>query len=279
MIGALGRGPAGPGFALVGGGCCDMGVCTAIVSVEPTYPYPVLLAGVRDEFHDRPWIPPGRHWPAYPRVIGGQDLLASGTWLAVDPQVPRAACVLNGRGPLAPESGRRSRGELPLLFAATGAVDDLQFDRYDPFHLICATLSEVFLLSWNGERHERQVLGEGLHMVVNSGLEGSDPTPGPGTEAMASRLGYFRPRLVAAPRPRPEAKVATKQAWGPWLPFVEGAGVDPLDDRALLVRRELGGRTWGTTSVSLVGLRAGGARYDFSGMPGDAGAWTTVVED
>lgn len=249
------------------------------MSVDPASQYPVLLAGVRDEFHDRPWIGPGRHWPRYPRLIGGQDLLAAGTWLAVDPEVPRAGCVLNGRGPLAPQDRRRSRGELPLIFAATGAVDDLDFERYDPFHLICASFQQVFLLSWNGERHQRQELAPGLHAVVNSGLEGSDPTPGPGTEAMAARLGFFRPRLAAARRPQPEAKVGTRQAWEPWLALLEGAGLDPADDRALLVRRELGERTWGTTSVSLVGLRAGGVRYDFSGAPGDGGSWAAVVED
>jgi hypothetical protein len=254
-------------------------VCTAIVSVDPASPYPVLLAGVRDEFHDRPWIGPGRHWPRHPRLIGGQDLLASGTWLAVDPQVPRAACVLNGHGPLAPAAGRRSRGELPLLFAGTGDVHGLEFERYDPFHLICATLEKVFLLSWNGRRHSRQELDSGLHVVVNSGLEGSDPTPGPGTQEMAARLGFFRPALLAAARPQPAAKVDTRQAWGPWLPLMEGAGLDPHDDRALLVRREFGERTWGTTSVTLVGLRAGGVRYDFSGAPGDGGSWAAVVED
>lgn len=272
---------AWPAFALVGAGCCDGWVCTAIVSVDPSSEYPVLLAGVRDEFHDRPWIPPGRHWPEYPRVVGGQDLLASGTWLAVDPDGPRAACVLNGRGPLAHESGRLSRGGLPLRFAANGAtglVDGLEFDRYDPFHLVCATPTEVFLLSWNGERQERQTLRAGLHVVVNSGLDGSDPTPGPGTAEMAARLGFFRPRLLAAGRPTVAPKAATSEAWGPWLPLVQGAGLDPSDDRALLVRREFGGRTWGTTSVTLVGLRAGGVRYDFSGAPGDEQAWTRVIE-
>ena len=238
----------------------------------------MLLAGVRDEFHDRPWIPPGRHWPERPELIGGQDLLASGTWLAVDPTVPRAGCVLNGRGPLAPESGRLSRGELPLLFAATGAVEGLEFARYDPFHLVCATVDEVFLLSWNGEEPRRQVLGAGLHVVVNSGLEGSDPTEGPGTEAMQARLGFFRPRLLAAARPEPAPGVPAEKAWGAWLPLLEGGGLDPVDDRALLVRRVFGERAWGTTSVSLVGLRAGGVRYDFSGQPGDAEAWVGVVE-
>ena len=188
-------------------------------------------------------------------------------------------------------AGRLSRGELPLLFAATGAVDSvvdravdgaaagLDFARYDPFHLICATLDEVFLLSWNGERQQRQRLGAGLHVVVNSGLEGSDPTQGPGTEAMQARLGYLRPRLLAVGRPRPAPKVATGQAWGPWLPLLAGGGLDPADDRALLVRRELGGRTWGTTSVTLVGLRAGGVRYDFNARPGDEDGWVGVVED
>jgi hypothetical protein len=254
-------------------------VCTVIVDVDPDSEYPVVLAGVRDEFHDRPWIPPGRHWPAHPDLIGGRDLLAGGTWLAVDPGAPRVACVLNGRGPLAPESERLSRGELPLSFAASGSADGLDFSRYDPFHLVCGGVDEVFLLSWNGERHQRQSLSKGLHVVVNSGLEGTDPTEGPGTEAMAARIGFFRPQLAAAPRPHPAPKVPTAKAWAPWLPLLEGAGLDPYDDRALLVRRELGQRSWGTTSVTLVGLRRDGVRYDFSGVPGDAGAWAAVVED
>ncbi|NUR26607.1 MAG: hypothetical protein HOV83_12305, partial [Catenulispora sp.] len=134
------------------------------MDVDPTSAFPVLLAGIRDEFHDRAWITPGRHWPQYPTLIGGQDLLASGTWLAVDPDVPRAATVLNGWGALAPQAARLSRGDLPLLFAGTGAVDDLPLDRYDPFHLVCATPDRVFLLSWDGHRSQRRELGPGLHV-------------------------------------------------------------------------------------------------------------------
>jgi len=253
-------------------------VCTAIVDVDPASAFPVLLAGIRDEFQDRSWLPPGRHWPDRPNLIGGQDLLASGTWLAVDPAARRAATVLNGWGLLAPEAHRLSRGDLPLLFAATGAVDGLPLDRYDPFHLVCATLDEVFLLSWNGEQTKRQELGPGLHVVVNSGLEGADPVDGPGLAEMAARIKYFRPQLATAERPEPVPKVGTAQAWAPWLPLVDGAGLDPRDERALLVRRELGDRTWGTTSVSLVALRRDGVRYDFNADPGDPRSWTPVVD-
>ncbi|GAA2016665.1 NRDE family protein [Catenulispora yoronensis] len=257
-------------------------MCTAIVDVDPSSAVPVLLAGIRDEFHDRSWVGPGRHWPReYPGVVGGQDLLASGTWLAADPPAVRAATVLNGWGVLAPQSARLSRGDLALRFAAGGAeaVADLPLARYDPFLLVCATVEEVFLLSWDGRRPARRVLGPGLHLVVNSGLEGADSDEGPGVEQMAARIKYFRPQLAAAPRPEPVGGVSTRQAWGPWLPLVDGAGLDSSDERALLVRRPLGERTWGTTSVSLVGLRRDGLRYDFNAEPGDPDGWTAVVDD
>src|SRR5215470_8103704 len=91
-------------------------MCTVVVSIEPGEP--VLLAGVRDELTDRPWEPPKAHWSAYPDLIGGRDLQAGGTWLAVMPSRSRVSCVLNGVGVTAPAATRRSRGDLPLLGAA-----------------------------------------------------------------------------------------------------------------------------------------------------------------
>src|ERR1700681_73183 len=126
-------------------------MCTAVVSGDPAAEFPVLLAGIRDEFHDRPWVPPGRHWPDRPDLVGGQDLLAGGTWLAVHPGIPRVGVVLHGIGPHAPEAKRLSRGALPLRYAAHGSLDGLEFDRYDPFHLVCASLGEVRMLSWDGQ--------------------------------------------------------------------------------------------------------------------------------
>ena len=74
-------------------------MCTAILGLGPDGT--ALLAGVRDEFISRAWQPPGRYWPDRPGVIGGRDLLAGGTWLAVAPDARRVACVLNGRGRMA----------------------------------------------------------------------------------------------------------------------------------------------------------------------------------
>ncbi|QKG19439.1 NRDE family protein [Actinomadura verrucosospora] len=254
-------------------------MCTAIISVEPSAAVPVLVAGVRDEFIARDWQPPGRHWPDRPGLVGGRDLRAGGTWFAVDPAAPRVALVLNGRGRMAPEEGRATRGELPLLMAADGKLGELELAAFDPFHLVGAEPDRVRLWSWDGRDLVERVLGRGLHMIVNSGLEGEGQQDG-GTEDayMGARLAHFRPRLDAAARPRPGDADDPREAWGAWLPLLEGDGLPRADHRALLPLLDMGdGRVWGTTSVSLAALAPGSVRYDFSGAPGDGAAWTRVL--
>jgi hypothetical protein len=265
-------------------------MCTAVLSIEPGGP--VLLAGVRDELTDRAWEPPGRHWPDYPALIGGRDLLAGGTWLAVAPAARRVACVLNGRGRKAAARSRRSRGALPLLAAAEAELERGGLEAFDPFHLLTAVPETAILQSWDGERLIERELTAGLHIVVNSGL-GSDllaggaagsgsPRPQPGRESAENahelaRVAHFRPRFQAAIRPVPRPGSPVGQAWGAWLPLLNGDGLPADDPRALIVRRDLGaGRTWGTTSISLVALSPEGVRYDFTGAPGEESAWWPV---
>lgn len=234
-------------------------MCTVIISVDPASDVPVLLVGVRDEFSGRPWLPPARHWPDRPELVGGRDLQAGGTWLAVNTQAPAVACVLNGQGRPAPERGRLSRGELPLLLASGGSLGDLLLDHFDPFHVVRADLQTASMWSWDGLELVVTTFGKGLHIVVNSGLEAAA-----GGE-MAARVGYFQPRLLAAPRPFSQGQ----NAWEPWLPLVDGDGVDPAEPWALVLRRELSdGHFWGSSSISLVAVGRDGVRFDFSGRPG-----------
>jgi hypothetical protein len=265
-------------------------MCTAVLSIEPGAP--ALLAGIRDELTDRAWLPPGRHWPQYPGLIGGLDLLAGGTWLAVAPAERRVACVLNARGTMAPAGSRRSRGVLPLQAAAEGKLDHAQMASFDPFHLLSVDLATAVLWSWDGEHLTERELTSGLHIVVNSGLDTDLPSGdarGPGEPAEQSsresvarahelaRLAHFRPRLGAAPRPAVLPDVPVRQAWGAWLPLIDGDGIGRDDQRALIVRHDVGGgRIWGTTSVSLIALSPDGLRYDFTGRPGDQAAWYPV---
>ncbi len=253
-------------------------MCTAVVSFEPSSPIPVLLVGVRDEFVARSWEPPGRHWDDRPGLVGGRDLRAGGTWLAVDPEARRVATVLNGRGRMAPPDGRATRGVLPLRMAADGKLGELDLPAFDPFYLVCAETDRVRLWTWNGETLVERSLAPGLHMIVNSGLEGEGRLEGQTEDAyMEARLAHFRPRFAAARRPVPgEGPVA--EAWDEWFALVAGDGVERTDRRALLPLIDLGeGRVWGTTSVSLTALSARGVRYDFSAVPGDAASWNRVL--
>jgi hypothetical protein len=274
-------------------------MCTVVVDVEPGGP--ALIAGVRDELVDRAWQPPGRYWPDYPGLIGGRDLLAGGTWLAVAPGLRRVACVLNGRGRMAAAGSRRSRGVLPLQVAASGKLVRWGLSDFDPFHLLSVEPGTAVVWSWDGQRLAERELTAGLHMVVNSGL-GSDVLAGgdlmvgdgPGTGSRGrparrartgnqlelARVAHFLPRLQAAARPVPRPADPVSRAWGAWLPLMNGGGIGTEDPRALIVRRDLGGgRIWGTTSISLVALARDGLRYDFTGTPGDPAAWYPVTVD
>jgi hypothetical protein len=251
-------------------------VCTVVLSFEPGERVPLLLLGVRDELKDRPWLPPARHWPGSP-LLGGLDEQAGGTWLAVHPDVPRVACLLNGRGAQADPARRRSRGELPLRAAADGAGvlkeladDPAALAAYDPFHLVCADLDAVLMLSWDGSRPAAGDLEPGTHVLTNAGhAYPADPVTEP-------KARYFGPKFAAA-RPSGDPALPPERAWGEWLTLAAGDGLDPGDPRAIVASRDLpDGRVWGSTSLSLVALGADGIRYDFQPRPGAVTDWYTV---
>ncbi|MEV8637480.1 NRDE family protein [Streptosporangium sp. NPDC051023] len=238
-------------------------MCTVVVSIDPSAEIPLILVGVRDEFADRPWLPPGPHWPG---LIGGRDLLAGGTWLAVDPVAGRVGALVNGRGVLAPEETRLSRGGLPLAVAAEGDLAGFDPARYDPFHLLVADPAGARLWHWDGVALWDEKLPEGTHMIVNSGWERGEEN---------ERVAFFRPLFAKAARPD-----AIGGRWEEWRELATGAGLSRDDPRAMIVRHELpGGRVFGSLSVSLLGLSVGGVRYDFTGDPGDPAAFRRVLPE
>lgn len=210
-------------------------MCTVIVRTGR----PLTLMGVRDEFVDRPWEGPGEHWPDYPGVIGGRDLKAGGTWLAHHPALRRAAALLNGRGLLAPDTVRVSRGDLPLRAVVAGDLPEVDLACYDPFHLVLADLAGARLWSWDGVRLSATDLRDGTSVIVNSGLDPAD-----------ARVIAQQPRFAASTD---------------WRPLAEA---EPSSDPgALIMRHELpDGRVFASLSVTLLTLGQDGMDYDFTAV-------------
>jgi Transport and Golgi organisation 2 len=96
-------------------------VCTLIVGLGVVGPGTLVLGANRDEAPERPTAGPGV-LVEHPRVVGGRDLVAGGTWLAV--REGRFVSALMNRRPLPGDpddpSMLRSRGLLCLEAAASG---------------------------------------------------------------------------------------------------------------------------------------------------------------
>ncbi|GIJ73042.1 hypothetical protein Voc01_079590 [Virgisporangium ochraceum] len=240
-------------------------VCTVLLRFDPDASWPLLVGAVRDEFVGRPWRPPATHWPGTP-YVGGLDLIGGGTWLAVDPGAAAFAALLNGPPLPAPTAVRPTRGTLALtaLSTGTGPADPA---AYDAFHLLVGTPRRCELWSWTGDAYTHHVIAPGPHIVVNLGLDATaDPL-----------IGHYAPLLSAAGDPDPKPGQPSADAWADWLPLLDGDGLAPDDDRALIVARTHGGAAYGSTSATLLALRDGNARYDFTANPGPAAEWTEIA--
>jgi hypothetical protein len=259
-----------------------------VVAHDPDAEVPLLIAAVRDELLDRPWEWPGRHWPEYPALIGGRDVRAGGTWLAVDPgdggAPPRVGAVLNGHPPAAPPEPlppgavRPTRGRLPLRAAAGGGLGlgprDLR--HHESFHLLAAEPAGAVLYGWDGRDLTERPVPPGVSVIVNTGLDPDDPR----ARAHAPRFAAARPDTGRAAL---RTATAVGELWGEWPDLLDAAARGPArsvsggDPSSLTARVDLGdGRLWATSSMSLVACAPGGLRYAFTAAPGDPAAWRMV---
>src|SRR5450432_4117459 len=92
-------------------------MCLLIALSQVVDGAPLMVAANRDEFYARPATGVTVLRDAGPRILGGRDLVAGGTWLAVNADGVLAGLTNQPTGH-SPDPAKRTRGELPLLFAA-----------------------------------------------------------------------------------------------------------------------------------------------------------------
>jgi uncharacterized protein with NRDE domain len=177
-------------------------MCTLIVLRRPGHTWPLLIAGNRDEMHDRPWMPPGRHWKNRTEVVAGLDQLGGGSWLGVNDH-GMVAVVMNREGTLGPEPHKRSRGELVLEALdhaetkdAVQALADLEPRAYRAFNLFVGDPDSGFWLRSLENSRSIDVFDvpSGLHMLSARELD----------DQQVPRIRVHLPKFIEAKVPNPE---------------------------------------------------------------------------
>ena len=87
-------------------------MCLVTFALGSSATYPLVFAANRDELHTRPTAE-ADWWPEPASILGGRDLLAGGSWLAVDRR-GRLAAVTNIPSDEIRENAR-SRGDLVVI--------------------------------------------------------------------------------------------------------------------------------------------------------------------
>ncbi len=205
-------------------------MCLVVIAIGQCPDYPLILAGNRDEFHARPTAD-AHWWTDKPDVIGGRDLEAGGTWLALH-RSGRFATVTNYRDAEAPAAGLKSRGHLVTGFLDSDAkprdyVNTIDGTGYAGFNLIVGDADGIAYASNRGGGV--RTLPAGLYGLGNALLDGpwekversktalaalirtatiddesmmdllQDRTPGHVDPAEAVRLGETTARAITAP--------------------------------------------------------------------------------
>ena len=133
---------------------------------------PLVVAANRDEFHARPTQPAG-WWPDHPDILGGRDLLAGGSWLALH-RDGRFAAVTNFRDAEPKRGDLKSRGDLVTGFLQ-GAhspgdyLDSIRGSDYNGFNLLVASTDELGYMSNQGDAP--RLLPPGIYGLANARLD------------------------------------------------------------------------------------------------------------
>ena len=153
-------------------------MCLLIALFQVVPSAPLIVAANRDERYDRPAVAITTLREAQPRVLGGRDEVAGGTWLAVN-EFGVVAGLTNVPSPRGRDTTKRSRGELPVALAAhqdaaaavawiCATVDP---SDYNPCWLLVGDRESLFYVDLTGGRRPvARQLPAGSYVLENAPL-------------------------------------------------------------------------------------------------------------
>jgi len=149
-------------------------MCLIFLSINQHPTYSLIVAANRDEFYERKTAP-ADFWKDHPTVLGGRDLEAGGTWMAVT-RSGKISMITNYRDLKNLKSKAPSRGQLVSDYLIE-KIDPKNYlkgiepnkDQYNGFNLIVGSPKELWYLS-NYKSGVEQI-PEGVHGLSNALLD------------------------------------------------------------------------------------------------------------
>ncbi|GAB1446058.1 NRDE family protein [Flammeovirgaceae bacterium] len=166
-------------------------MCLIFISINNHPKYKLIVAANRDEFYARKTAPLSE-WEDHPDVIGGRDLQAKGTWMAMT-KSGKIGMVTNYRdlknlNPKAPTRGLLVTDFLFNGYEAESYLKDvhLKAPQYNGFSLVLGSIDELYYYSNYQSRIIK--LTQGFYGLSNHLLDTPWPKVRRGKEKMASVL-------------------------------------------------------------------------------------------
>lgn len=253
-------------------------MCLLVLAWKSHPRYRLILAGNRDEFHDRA-AAPLNWWQDDARILAGRDLKAGGTWLGVA-RSGRFGVVTNYRDLQAPIEGAPSRGNLVPRFL-TGATSPKEFlddlrgaaPRYSGFNLLVGG-SRALYYSSNRGPSAPTALAPGIYGLSNHTLDTPWPKLARTRERFAALLRESEltaEALFSMLADREQASLADLPSTGlpeDWerivsAPFIVNERYGTRCSSVLLVERN-GRTTLQERRFDPTGVQTGTSRFEFT---------------
>ncbi|MEN7342459.1 MAG: NRDE family protein [Pseudomonadota bacterium] len=228
-------------------------MCLVLLSWKTKPDLPLIIAANRDEQFNRPASPIG-YWEDAPDIVGGRDLVAKGTWLALAKN-GRFGVITNFRDPT-PVAAPRSRGDLIPAWLS-GLKSPAQFlsdienaeDQYAGFNLLFGDRDGLYYFS--NRSLDSGPLPAGFYALSNGALDEAWPKMQRGEAFMRTVL---------------EKNAATLHAFDPFLTDRRQAPDQdlpqpffPIEQRRILSAPFIVGDRYGTRcSTTVIVDQAGG---------------------
>ncbi len=166
-------------------------MCLIFFALHQHPKYKLIVAANRDEFYARKTAP-AHFWEDHPNILGGRDLEASGTWMALNKK-GKISLITNYRDPANINPNAPSRGQLVSDFLVNGDTPQEYLNKvserasqYNGFNLLTGYADQLWYLS--NYREGIHKLESGVHGLSNNLLDTPWPKVQRGKEKFSDAI-------------------------------------------------------------------------------------------